>query len=48
MFKIIKNIFFIISLLFILWFAFSYCEVLAKNLDGIALSHWNFFQVFIK
>lgn len=48
MLKVIKNILLIISLLFIVWFALSYCEVLVKNLDSIALSDWNFFHVFIK
>lgn len=48
MLKVIKNILFIISLLFIVWLALSYCEVLVKNLDSIALSDWNFFHVFTK
>ncbi len=48
MLKVIKNILLIISLLFVIWFALSYCEVLAKNLDSIALSNWNFFHIFIK
>ena len=45
--KIIEKFILIICVLFISWFAFSYCEVLGKNLQGAPLHKYNFFTIFI-
>lgn len=38
----------IISVLFLLWLAISWIEVILKNVDGIKIYSWNFFKIFPK
>jgi len=46
--KVILNIICVFSIVFLGWITISWIEVLLKNLDGITISFWNFFQVFPK
>ena len=47
--KFIKFMGMVVILLIVMWFATSYGEVLAKNLNGnVQLTSWNFFNVFMK
>lgn len=46
--KIILNIICVFSTIFLGWIAISWVEIFLKNLDGITVSSWNFFQVLPK
>lgn len=48
--KILKNMAIALTILFIMWFGFSYVEILSQNLDfnePTVLSFWNLFNIFI-
>ncbi len=46
--KVITNIFLILSIVLILWFAASYIEVISKNLgENPEYSFWNIFQFLV-
>ena len=43
---LVKNLFVLVALAIILWFAVSYCEILAKNVNpNPQYNTWNFFEV---
>lgn len=46
--KILSNILTIISVIFILWFALSYIEIISKNLSkNPQYSFWNIFELLV-
>ena len=45
--RIIINTLFTISVIVCLWFAISYVDILANNLEGGNLANWNFFGMLI-
>jgi len=45
--KTLRNLVVILTVIFLVWFAVSYCEILTQNLDfenPTVLSNWNFFN----
>ena len=46
--KTLRNALVILTVIFLVWFAVSYCEILTQNLNfenSTILSKWNFFNL---
>ena len=41
--QILNNIFTIIAVIVLIWFALSFIDILCNNLDGAQYADWNFF-----
>ena len=47
--KVIENVAFVLCIIFVVWFLFSFVEVDMKNLtENPIYSSWNFFEIFLK